>query len=245
MAPWSPATDPLLATIRRALERAERPGILVDVDDVLADTTVHRFRLMARRHGLPPGTTVEQLLERHHWAEDVPHWQTPAALADLDSLRSSDSHHRALGPLPGSAAGAAELHRLTPIALAVTNRPSTMRRSTASWMREHGFPDIPVMTRPAEAADTPAADWKLAVVAFLAPHVLGIVDDNAGLLAATPWDLPARIYVFGERATSDGVVHPRGVRTRTWADLHDAVRADLATRGPRPVEAGEDGVGLG
>jgi hypothetical protein len=245
MGEWTAAGDPVISTLRRHLERTKTVGIVLDVDDVVAATRAPRFELIAAKHGLPPGMTVAALMARYQWVEDVPEWQTPQARADMDRLRESAEHHGSLQPLAGALAGVTELDRIVQVVAYVTNRPAHMRASTVQWLRRHGFPAAPVVTRPAKAPSGPAADWKVDALAHLHPHVLGIVDDNAGLLDAVPWDHPARVYVFGARDLGQAPLHPRARMTPTWEQVHAAVRAYLHARAVASAEPPESGLALG
>lgn len=239
---WNPESDPVLTTLRRHLQRRGTFAIALDVDDVLADTTKTRFGIMAEHHGLPARTTVEQLFTRHHWVEDVARWQTAAGRAEMDDLRNSVSHHAGLPPLPGSVDGVADLSQIVAVGIYITHRRTDMQSSTRSWISNQGFPKAPVMCRPHNVADGTNADWKTEALAYLAPYVIGIVDDNPGLLNTVSWDYPGHVYTFGERAPFATVTHPAARTTVIWSDVCQAVRRDLTLH--HPAGPGADGQAL-
>ena len=245
---WNPVDDPVISALRRRFARAGTVGIALDVDDVKADTSRPRFVTMAQKYGLPPGKTVDDLMSEYEYIEDVPLWQTPAALADAATMRVSVPLHLALAPLPGAVAGVAGLNAVVPVVVDITSRIGPMRASTAEWNRRNGFPDVPVITGPAPidpAALSTVGDWKVAVLEYLWPYVIGIVDDNPKLLNALPWDYPGHVYVFGDRAATRPPVHPRAHVTPDWAAVQSAVRADLAAQPPAMTAQARRGQALG
>ena len=222
---WNPATDPAIRRLKHELRRIGVPGIALDVDEVQLDITRTRFEEMATLHGTPANVTWDELRYQYRYIEDVPHWQNPAARATADGWRDSVIAHTNLPALPGAVASARRLHRLVPVYAHITNRPGTMAGVTAADLQSHGFPDAQVICRPDGVASDPK--WKAAVLRYLSPYVIGIVDDRPDFVSELPAGYPGSIYVFGRFATQTDTSHPAVRVTPTWDDVIKTVSAEL------------------
>lgn len=101
--------------------------ILVDVDDVLADT----FGALEDRFGVAADPCVENL-------------EVMFPGVDLRSALDSIEFHLEIPPLDGAAHGVKGLLEDGHEAGYLSSRPSTMQEATALWLERNGFPGLPL-----------------------------------------------------------------------------------------------------
>lgn len=165
----------------RKLRQQNRRGLALDIDDTLSYTDFHWIRLLMSRFPHPDRLTWQQILGKHPNVESVPHWQTAAAQATIRRFLTSNAFQRAIPLVRNANHGVNRINRLVPIVAYVTARPVGDWSGTRRWLQQHGFPDAPMIFRPARTHITRKHSWKALLLASLYPEVAGIIDDDPDL----------------------------------------------------------------
>lgn len=212
--------------LKAKLKSQGRKGLALDIDDTLSVSRLMFFRAQSERLGLPAGETIESLMQKYEWSYKVPQWQTAEGdLVRAELLHSSELHGGA-ELIKGAVEGVTNLDRSIPIVAYITARPVTLQAVTQDWLDQKGFPKADLILKPMYANDNNG--WKAEVLDYLYPEVLGIVDDNPGLVDKLPDDYKGRVYLYENTNVNDrglDVVHcpdwesvVSHVKTAKWSE---------------------------
>lgn len=202
------------ANLKESLAASGCSGLVLDIDETLSATNVAWFQRLADLFGNPDGAPVSELINKYHLAQHVPFWQSPEALAWMQSQRDDPRAQDGLPLIPGAVEGTHALKKVVPIVGYCTVRPSSVNQNTIAWLRENGFPGLPVVAKPTEIPFADGNKWKAAVLNELWPQVTGIVDDNPKVAFFAGASYPGKILLFGHRTCPPGVGH--AIPCPTW-----------------------------
>src|SRR3989344_2989303 len=108
-----------------------------------------------------------------------------------------------------------KINKIIPVVAYITARPSPVFNGTKSWLNKHGFPSAPIIFRPMHIHHTKKNLWKARSLKSLYPEVLGIIDDNPGLvreLASVRYRGLLYLYDSGKNTKQ----YKNIFRCRTW-----------------------------
>lgn len=226
--------------LKASLASSRRRGVVLDIDETLSATNVAWFERLADIFGNPGGESVDVLIRRFHLAQHVPFWQTPEALEWMQRQRDDPKAQDDLPLIGGAVEGAHALMRHVPVVGYCTVRPCGVNANTIKWLRENGFPDLPVVAKP---TDVPFADgnkWKARVLWEMWPEVRGIVDDNPKVPILAGVSYPGNIFLFGHSSVPEGAEH--ATPCATWPVVVETARTLF--EGHANGDAGTKGVSV-
>lgn len=171
-------------------------GLALDIDETLSFTLGTWISEMQRLFGNPENLTAKDLIKKYRYPENVPYWQTPEALEWKENARNSNDLQITFKTMPGSVKGASQLHKIIPITTYITVRPGTIYYGTEKWLKRNRYPVAQIIHRPNNLTHEEGNKWKAQVLVELYPKVLGIVDDNAGLLKFLPNDYKGHVFLY-------------------------------------------------
>jgi hypothetical protein len=106
---------------------------------------------------------------------------------------------------------------LVPIVAYLTVRPQLVLTATAKWLKKHNLPEATIIARPDNIPYEQGNIWKAAMLEKLYPQIIGIVDDNPGLVDALSETYPGVVFMYGR------VDHPKKriniIPSKTWQDV--------------------------
>ncbi len=181
-----------------------KSGIALDIDETLSWTIGRWFADMQKIFGNPENLSVHDMIAKYRYSQNVPYYQTKEANAWMEEKRSSNEFQTTMGLMPGAKEGVKILHKIIPITAYITIRPEKVLEGTHIWLKENGFPDAEIIARPNELPHTDGNQWKAGRLLALYPHVLGIIDDNVGLLKYLPNDYKGHIFLFTHTEVPEG-----------------------------------------
>lgn len=171
-------------TAEEFVATAQKTGLLegagFDLDETLAETNEYWFEALVTRFGNPEGLTSEQIIGRYRYYQL--YWNTPVAHAFMDAMSASDELTLSLRPVAGAQEVVHEVFRKTKIQCYITARPHTVAQSSLQWLRQHGFPEGVLITRPPEIPLHEGSRWKAEVLRKLYPYIKHMFDDSLALL---------------------------------------------------------------
>lgn len=199
-------------------------GLALDIDETLSWTVGFWFDLLRDRIGNPENLSTEELVNKYRYSQRVPYWQTAEAQELLDGYRNSDEIQEALPLIDNADTAIREIHEITPIAVYLTTRPDRVIAGTKRWLDKHGFPTANVIARPSEVPPEDSNKWKAAVLESLYPEILGIIDDNPGLVDNLSGGYRGTVYLYNmsEHPRQDIAVIP----CAGWPEIIQAVVED-------------------
>lgn len=221
---------PLLSPSELASRLHERDlrGIALDIDDTLSITDLSWYGAVHARLGGFEGLTVRDIMTSHPRLDAVPSWDRESIFPIFEELmHSADFHHR-LPLITGADDAVRELARWVPVVAYVSARPETIHDATRAWLERHGFPDAPLVLRPADTPIQSKNSWKAEVLHALYPRVTGIVDDQVSLFDQLKgMGYRGRHYLYDNGHTTQDFSGYDAARS--WDDLVAAIKRDHAS----------------
>lgn len=182
------------------LKKAGIRGIALDIDETLSDTGPHWWNHMIKFHK-PDGLTFQEFLNKYEKIEYVPGWQTEEARKHIGDALDSDEFNEAIPLLHESNVMVNKLVNMVPIIAYITARPINVWKGTENWLAKHGFLKAPVILRPTTSSMNDLEtknSWKAGVLKYLYPEIIGIVDDNMGLLSElVKENYEGKLFLYG------------------------------------------------
>jgi 5'(3')-deoxyribonucleotidase len=131
-------------------------GLILDIDDTLAETALTAITLMKERFGHP--LSVRQILERFEQPGNVPEWQTVIARKFLFKLMNNEEFLINLPRVPNSQEVIEKLSLDYPVQFYMTSRLPKFNNLTKKWLKTNNFPNKKIIFR--ETLNVDKA-WKL------------------------------------------------------------------------------------
>jgi hypothetical protein len=205
------------------LAASGRRGLALDIDETLARTDHQWLDVFFERFGVPPGgKTRDELIAEYQFIEHMPFWSKEDRTQLAEEYLHSNEFQMKIPLIENAHHRVNEIAEIVPIVAYVTARPKSVEEGTRTWLRAHGFPAAPLVLRPLETDHYERNAWKAGVLKRLYPEVLGIVDDNQGLVDELGSDYPGTVFIYARPA------HPKaGARVipcADWDAVVDAIR---------------------
>jgi hypothetical protein len=195
-------------------------GLALDIDETLSWTLKWWVKEMQEKFGNPEGLSVEELIKKYRYVQNVPYWQNEEAYKYIRSNIESNDLQMKLPLIHGAEEGVREVNELVPIVAYITNRPEAVAEGTNHWLTKHGFPEALMLFRPKSIMPEDGTKWKAEVMHYLYPQISGIIDDNPSLVDNLSSDYKGTIYLY------DSVEHPReGINVVPCTNWDEVVKA--------------------
>ena len=215
------------AELKESLKVSKRQGLALDIDETLSATNVKWFDRCIEQFGNPEGLSVDKLIDKYHLAQNNPAWQSKEAQEWMHGQRTAPEAQDDLPVIFGAVEGVKELQQVTNVVAYLTVRPESVSENTKRWLREKGFPDLPVVAKPKEVPFELGNQWKAYTLHALWPEVTGIVDDNPKVPMYVGPNYKGTIYFFGHDTTT----YPWAIPCKTWTKVVETVRNKESAKG--------------
>jgi len=196
-------------------------GLAVDIDETLAWTIGHWVAELQREFGNPENLSVEQMVAKYRYTQNVPYWQTPEALAWMEANRNSNEVQTKLAVIKDADVYLRKIATIVPLSAYITTRPETVLEGTRDWLREHDFPELPIICRPADIPTEDGNAWKARLLKELYPRVNGIIDDNPGVVRLLSPDYKGTVFFYDADTTESTL---RVIPCADWRAVYEAVK---------------------
>ncbi len=196
-------------------------GIALDIDETLSWTIGWWVQNMQELFGNPENLSIAELIKKYRYTQNVPYWQTDEALKWMEEHRSSNAVQEQLPLIPDVHQYVLKIGKIVPVIAYITVRPESVIQGTKNWLTKHNFPEAPVIARPKSVDHTAGNEWKAEVLSYLYPNILGIVDDNPGLIQHLAESYKGTVFVY----ENDPPLRERLdiVHCRDWQSVVEAV----------------------
>ncbi|MBI4136452.1 hypothetical protein HY469_00160 [Candidatus Roizmanbacteria bacterium] len=158
-------------------------GLVVDIDDTLADTARTIITKTYHKFGYSPPTTPDDLVHQYMQPGNVSVWKKSTTIQQwIQKMLTNDTFLRSIPPVPESNL----LHEISlrrPVCCYLTSRLEKQRNVTEGWLELYGFPRAPTIFRDRRETHH---QWKLAYLYNHAPNTFGIIDDSYSMLVHYP-----------------------------------------------------------
>lgn len=206
------------------LRKANKSGIVLDIDETLSWTIGHWVGEMQLLFGNPEGLTVKELIKKYRYTQHVPYWQTKEAVNWMvDAIYSNELQER-LPLIEDANLFVQRINKIVPVVGYVTVRPVDVIPGTKRWLKKHKFPDVEVIAKPKNIKRLDGNKWKAGVINDLYPEVVGIIDDNPSLVQCLPEGYKGTVYLY-DYDNKESLREDIKVYTcKTWKDVHTKVK---------------------
>jgi hypothetical protein len=209
--------------LKAHLAASGRRGLALDIDETLARTDHQWLDVFFERFGVPPGgRTRDELIAEYQFIERMPFWSKEDQRELAEEFLHSNEFQVKIPLIENAHHRANEIARIVPIVAYVTARPVSVAEGTRTWLRTHGFPEAPLVLRPLETDHYQRNAWKAGVLRSLYPNVLGIVDDNQGLVDELGAEYPGTVFIYAQ--PSHPMAGARVIPCADWDAVVEAVR---------------------
>lgn len=181
------------------LQRDQKRGLVLDIDETLSWTNYYWIQQLQKLFGNPENLQPEEIAAKYHLCQKVPYWaEQKEALQWMAKMRTSCEAQEHLPLIKGALEGVRNLQETCEVVGYLTVRPECVSASTKKWLRQHQFPDLPVISKPDDVPFSEGNKWKAAVLNRCHPHIQGIVDDNPSVARFCGQDYPGVVFLFSQ-----------------------------------------------
>lgn len=135
----------------------------------------------------------------------------------MEKTRNSDKLHEALPLIENSNLIVQKINKVVPIVAYITTRPQSVIQGTKKWLKKHNFPQKQIISRPTKVTHSEGNKWKARVLEILFPQIIGIIEDNAGLVKNLSGKYKGIVYLY------NNVYYERKdinvILCKTWNDV--------------------------
>lgn len=215
--------DKILREFNQKLIRQKKAGLVLDIDDTLADTNGYWVRQCQLLFGNPEKLSVSEFVKKYEYAQNAPYWQTLEALSWMEKTRNDPQSQECLAPVVGARRYVKKINSLVPIVGYLTTRPRKVLGVTRAWLAKFGFPSGDILARPDSVNRQKGDQWKARALEYLYPQVLGIVDDKRAVVEFLPASYPGVVFLFGHAFAP--VSRPRVYPAASWPEVFAQVKS--------------------
>ena len=190
-----------IIALKRKLKLAGVKGLALDVDDTLSGTLVFVIEKLLKELGSPEKLTALEIKNKYLHSNNIPYWHDEAANKVIEDVILVNEKQKELPLIENANKIVQEINKIIPIVAYITVRPTNVIDGTRFWLKKHGFPEAPIIAKPININRNTGNKWKAKVLEYLYPQVVGIVDDNPGLIDFFSKKYKGVDYLYGGAKT--------------------------------------------
>lgn len=171
-------------------------GLALDIDETLSITGIQIVEKLQERYGNPENLSKYEIMEKYKHTSNVPYWKSVEIREWHHSYIQSDELYENVNLIENSNHIVQKVDTIIPISCYLTARPENTIETTRQWLKKHNFPEREIICRPMHIAYEDGNKWKAAELLKFYPDILGIVDDNPGLIDALPPEYKGTIFLY-------------------------------------------------
>lgn len=171
-------------------------GLALDIDDTLCHTGVRIIQALQKQFGNPEGLTADEIRIKYPHTSLIPYWNTPEHHIWKLQLIEMDELYEDADIITNANHIIEKIDSLLPISCYITARPEGTTEASKRWLKRHNFPDRPVISKPNAVPYEEGNKWKAKLLTEHHPDIIGIVDDNSGIIKALPQDYKGTVFLY-------------------------------------------------
>jgi hypothetical protein len=201
-------------------------GIALDIDETLSWTIGLWVERMQKKFGNPERLSVRELIKKYRYTQNVPYWQTDEAHEWMVENMNSNDIQKEIPLIEGVDKYVQQLNRIIPVVAYITVRPDSVAAGTREWLNKHKFPNATLISRPRFVTKNEGNAWKSDVLYFLQDEILGIVDDNIGLVEQMRDDYKGIIFLYShDKVEFENSF--KAIPCKSWKDVIANVEVEM------------------
>lgn len=201
------------------------PGLAVDIDETLSWTIGYWVREMQKEFGNPEKLSVEEMVKKYRYTQNVPYWQSKEALDWMEAHRNSDSVQEELPLIEGSSEYLNKINKIVPISAYLTIRPHNVVNGTQKWLDKHNFPKAPIICRPKELQTHEGNKWKAKALEEYYPKIKGLIDDNPSVIKFIDPNYKGVVFLYNHEPIESKV---NVIACKDWEDVYKKVKSKFS-----------------
>lgn len=209
---------PQITEFKQRLKDAGIKGLALDIDETLSWTVGYWMEMIIKIFGNPAeGLTVHELVEKYRYTFNVPTWDREEVRNWVEDAIHSEELHEEIPLIENANTMVQKINEIIPIVAYITARPESITEVTKRWLAKHNFPMAELIMKPVDVPVFEGSKWKAGVLQYLAPEVLGIIDDNPHLPEHIGFDYPGIIFLYNN--SSHANESSNIIPCQTWDDV--------------------------
>ncbi len=172
------------------------PGLALDIDDTLCHTLIHLLDQLQKNFGSPENLTAAELVNKYSHTSKIPYWNEPEHHTWKLALLETDELYENLDIIENANYIIQKIEAVIPISCYITARPEGTTAVSKRWLKKYNFPEREVISKPNSVAYEDGNKWKAQLLTQYHPQLLGIVDDNPGIISALPENYKGTVFLY-------------------------------------------------
>ena len=213
---------PGLTKIKNHLKAKKQKGLALDIDETLSWTLGYWVEQLQIRFGNPENFSIEEIITKYRYTQNIPYWQTKEALAWMEEARNTDKLHEKFPLIKDSNLIVKKINKIIPIVVYLTTRPQSVIQGTRKWLKKHSFPQVDIIAKPNNIPFEENNEWKAEVLEFLYPEIIGIIDDNPELVDRLSSEYQGTVYLYNSVASQRQDISV--IPCKTWEDVLSQIK---------------------
>ncbi len=190
-----------IIALKRKLKENKVRGLALDIDETLSFTIGGLVDGLAKEFGNPENLTVEEMVRKYKHTDKIPYWQSKECDLVIDKILTDEKIQKDLPLIKNANSLANKVNEIISIVSYITIRPRIIFEATKYWLKKNNFPKAPTILKPKNISRRMGNKWKAKVLEYLYPEVLGIVDDNPGLVKNLSRKYKGTIFLYDHTET--------------------------------------------
>lgn len=205
-----------IVALKKRLKKNKIQGLALDIDETLSFTIGGLVNELIKQFGNPENLSAEEIINKYKHTDKIPYWQGEKYRAVIDKILTDNETQKNLPLVKNSNDLVNKVNEIFPIVSYLTVRPRCIFGATKFWLKDNNFPVASVILKPKNVSRKMGNKWKAKVLEYLYPQVLGIVDDNSGLVDCFSRKYKGIVFLYNN-TTDNKVV--RVVECKDWNDV--------------------------
>jgi len=214
--------DASVVKLKEVLVSKKVCGIALDIDETLANNAERLMNYLSKELGNPEGLTPAQLRKKYRYTWNVPYWDKSIRVEAVSDMLKDSIPHESLPLIENSNIAVNNIIKKIPVCLYLTSRPPEVIEGTKIWLKKHNFPVAEIITKPTEIHYTNQYQWKINILNYLYPLVIGIVDDDPDF-AKHSKNYKGKVWLYNHKSLPE--FSKNVISCKDWADVEKKILA--------------------
>ncbi|MFA6089184.1 MAG: hypothetical protein WC755_04940 [Candidatus Woesearchaeota archaeon] len=203
-------------------------GLALDIDETLSFTVGHLVKELQEKFGNPEKLSAEKITSKYRYTYNVPYWKNKKVEDFVKKRIHSNSLQKKLPIIKESDKYVKKINRIIPITAYITVRPKSVIKGTKYWLDKCGFPKAKIICRPKKVSQKDGNKWKAKTLEKSHPNIIGIIDDNAGLLNYLSKDYKGTIFLYGHKKIKENKNNISVIPCKDWKTVYKEIKKAYA-----------------
>ena len=198
--------------------------IALDIDETLSRTIGYLVAEMQKRFWNPENLSVEEMVTKYRYTQNVPYWQSDEVTQRLNDTLRSNTLQEEIWIIAWAKEFVKKINTIVPIAAYITVRPIVVFEWTQNRLQRNWFPKAPIIMKPESVKREEGNIRKAQVLEKMYPKILGIIDDNDGLVSYITKEYKWIIFLYSHDETKQEHKEKNVIACKSRNDVYNEVK---------------------